>query len=171
MRQLSINLTLLFLVTVFSHNARAEEIAKCGDIKNDLYEASALSWYNKHKVPSIIELLTKISKEDLLNFYELGPQRLPLAVSELKSLAFVQLDEKKAKYYNPHYESIENMVPYLVRGVFSNYTGTLFVFQKDNNLVVGHSSLGAINCIKFTPIIVNLKSEPTNLILNLHSAN
>ena len=160
--------SMALLLSACSIKSNPVKQKKCETINEAIGGTTALSWFNKHKNKTWKYKKQKIIKRDF--YYEIGPQTLPLAIRELKTKSIIELTQKSAKYYNAHYKSSKGMKPYLVRAVFSNYTGDLFVLKDGDSLVIGHYSLGGSSSPSFTPLIINLKTKPKNLILYLSGA-
>jgi hypothetical protein len=82
-----------------------------------------------------------------------------------------ELNERLARYYAGHrYVPEAGKRPFLVRALFSNYTGSHTVKIKDGTLVVVHRSLGRGTRVDFSPLVVNLATPPTRVLNYVFSA-
>ncbi len=164
----------LLLIIIFVYSCTSETQKKNEDyrsIAEIIGETTALRWLNEHKDPEGNYSSDFLDKLESHYYYELGPQKLPLAVRALNSTAIIELSNQDALYYNQHYKKEPNTKAYLVRAVFSNYTGGLHIYQDDDGtLIIMHLSLGRGNTPDFTPLIVNLSKKPNKLILSIGSA-
>ncbi len=102
-------------------------------------------------------------------YYDINVRRLPSAVESLALIDIKKISNREAVYFNHHYKKEKGMTPYLVRALFSNYTGNGFVIgwsSEDKVLMIRHSSLGGTSDPMFAPIIINLPEQPKRLILS-----
>lgn len=94
-----------------------------------------------------------------------------MAVEKLEGVTIVGLSDKDARTYaGPHYKKQLGTQPYLVRGIFWNYTGYFSLFLKDDELYVSHSSLGHIRGETKLPFVINLKRTPKRVYTYMWSA-
>ena len=101
-------------------------------------------------------------------FAEVRISRLMTAVDRLKVKSAIPLTEKLAKYYaGALFKTEKGFIPFLVRGLFANYTGQFSVFWKDGDLLVIHDSLGTDFRPEFCPLVVNLPSEPKRVFIEI----
>ncbi len=118
-------------------------------------------WLNKPKIA--FEAKDQLSET---SFAEVRVTRLMTAVSRLRNTSAIQLSDKMAQYYaGSMYKSEAGKRPYLVRGLFANYTGRHTLFFRDDTLLVLHESLGKEFDPMFCPLVVNLSSEPKKVAI------
>ena len=142
---------------------------ECKSLSEIIGETTASNWLEAHNSSDIeYSIKEEVSDE---NYYELGPQKLPLAVRALKSTDILEINDDEARNYTPHYQSVPNTKPFLVRAEFANFTGKLSVYRtNDGALLINHNSLGRVGSPLFTPLVINLHKKPKNLILELGGA-
>lgn len=105
------------------------------------------------------------------SYWQTQVTTLPMAIRELDNYIIVALSDEDARFYaGPHYKKQLGMHPYLVRGVFWNYTGDFSLFWRDGELFVSHSSLGHIRGETKLPLIINLKRTPKRVYTYMGSA-
>jgi hypothetical protein len=104
-------------------------------------------------------------------FAEVRITRLMTAVDRLKEKSAIPLSEEMAKYYaGVSFKAEKGFTPYLVRGLFANYTGQFSLCWKDGDLLVEHDSLGKHFVPEFCPLVVNLPSEPKRVFIVIGGA-
>ena len=152
-----------------SNLAQKEKNAKsqhqCKSLNESIGETTADSWFKEHSKEQ--EEYKNRRKIEQKYYYDIRPLKLPLAIRALKTEPILKLEERKAKYYNPHYKSEKDMQPYLIRGVFTNFTGGISLYENNNVLTVSSYSLGRRGSLLFTPFVVNLAKKPSKLILSV----
>src|SRR6185369_6094341 len=100
------------------------------------------------------------------SFFEVRVTRLWTAVDSLSDRQVLPLSEDLARYYaGPLYRSEDGKKPYLVRGLFANYTGSHTLYSRGSSLLITHSSLGHSFEPQFSPLVVNLPSEPKKVFI------
>ncbi len=144
---------------------------ECYNSDNFSEEKIAISWLEKQDSNLSNIDLTMLDKNMIIDpsyYYYINPQKIPLAVKHLENTAFIKLNYKQAIYYNHHYKKELRLEPYLVRAVFSNFTGEFIIFDRGGNLLIYHSSLGSEDSkILFSPLIINLPKKPKSLMLKI----
>jgi hypothetical protein len=106
----------------------------------------------------------KISNSD---FFEVRVTRRMTAVDRLNKKKAIPLTEELAQFYvGPLFRNEnKNMRPYLVRGLYANETGEHRLFWYNESLIIQHSSLGHSAEPEFSPLVVNLPSEPKDIYI------
>jgi hypothetical protein len=105
------------------------------------------------------------------SFFEVRVTRLMTAVDRLNDKSAIPLTEDLARYYaGALYKGENGKKAYLVRGLFANYTGTHTLFWRDGRLLIRHDSLGHSSVPQFSPLVVNLSSEPKQVFVYIGGA-
>jgi hypothetical protein len=100
------------------------------------------------------------------SFFEVRVTRLMIAVDQLKEKPAIPLTDDLARYFaGALYKSEKEKKPYLVRALFANYTGSHTLFWRDGQLLIRHDSLGNSFEPQFSPLVVNLPSEPKEIFI------
>jgi hypothetical protein len=124
-----------------------------------------------HKPPKNWSDEIKIPETDI---YEVVASKEYVAVErDLKSKSFVEVDEELAKWFTGHYfKRKENQRTYLVRAVNSNGgTGKYMVYRDKNTLIVTHGSLGGVNVVNKSALLINLEFKLERVFTSVHSAH
>lgn len=99
------------------------------------------------------------------SFAEVRVTRIMTAVDRLKNVGAILLTEEMALHYIGSIFKMEaGRKPYLVRGLFANYTGEHTLSIHGDTLVIRHGSLGSRFESMFCPLVVNLSAEPKKVI-------
>ena len=100
------------------------------------------------------------------SFFEVRVTKLMTAVDQLKENSAIPLTDDLARYFaGSLYKSEDEKKTYLVRGLFANYTGSHTLFWRDGQLLIRHDSLGKSFELQFSPLVVNLPSEPNEVFI------
>ena len=100
------------------------------------------------------------------DIFEVRTSRLMTAVYDLEKAPVMLLTPEMARYYiGAGYRSREGTRPFLVRGLFANYTGNHSAYLLQDSLLVVHASLGYSFRPHFCPLVVNLQREPRTVFV------
>jgi len=146
---------LIVLIMVLIANTGCSAITP--EPKDWLTESNS-AFIDEHKLPET-------------RYSEVQITKLMTAVDTLNEKSAIPLSDELAKYYaGPFFKAENGFTPFLVRGLFANYTGMFFVFWSDGELSVEHYSLGSNFNPEFCPLVVNLPSEPRKVFVGVGGA-
>ena len=126
-------------------------------------DQSVDEWYNPPQVASWRVASHPIS-EDL--FFELPISKAFSAVTgELKRKVAAHIDADSLRFYvSGHFRCPSDRSPYLVRALFGHGgTGRYHVLLLDGNLIIDHESIGRINVMNRSALIICLFAEPAKV--------
>lgn len=133
-------------------------------------ESHGQSMHGWLEAGGVVPEYSQSDKLDPRMWWEVKVSRLGLAVSELENEPFRLLSEVEAASFADRYVAEPGKRAYLVRGMYSNYTGAFSLYWSDRILIVSHGSLGATGNPEPCPLVVNLPEAPKGIILYVSGA-
>ena len=117
-------------------------------------------WLNQP--PSNFENAPHLQELPDTEFYEVVASKLSAAIVALSDRACIKLSHDDVRFYCGHqfgHDKREDI--YLVRAVYHNgATGRFHIFTNGINIDVSHLSLGSLNQVNRSALVVRLKTEP-----------
>ncbi len=95
------------------------------------------------------------------SYHEVKVTSMLTALERLNKTSAILLSPRQVVYFVGHeMKPPRGTKPYLVRGLFCNYTGSHTIFFKGERLLVRHESLGRVFKPEFCPLVIYLPSKP-----------